>query len=98
MAPRLLRAILAPFRPSHRPISWREASRLRVRLSTGLSVASRLADIRQEHAGNRTAGSFVEGPTKASGRHRAEVNKVVVLPTHRLRGIAGRLMGELERV
>ena len=34
--------------------------------------------------------------TKPNGRHRAEVCKVMVLPSHRGRGIAGRLMSELE--
>jgi ribosomal protein S18 acetylase RimI-like enzyme len=33
---------------------------------------------------------------KANGRHRAEVQKVIVNPSHRRRGIALRLMGEIE--
>src|SRR5690606_27297347 len=35
--------------------------------------------------------------TKPNGRHRAEVQKVMVLPSHRRRGIAARLMTEIER-
>jgi acetyltransferase len=35
--------------------------------------------------------------SKSNGRHRAEVCKVMVLPSHRRRGIAARLIGELER-
>jgi acetyltransferase len=34
--------------------------------------------------------------TKPNGRHRAEVLKVMVAPSHRRRGIAGRLMSEIE--
>ncbi|HVU25098.1 MAG TPA: GNAT family N-acetyltransferase [Opitutus sp.] len=34
--------------------------------------------------------------TKANGRHRAEVQKVLVRPAWRRRGIAARLMGEIE--
>jgi acetyltransferase len=36
--------------------------------------------------------------TKPNGRHRAEVNKVMVLPSHRRRGIAARIMGALEAI
>ena len=35
--------------------------------------------------------------SKPNGRHRAEVLKVMVHPSHRRRGIAARLMSELER-
>ena len=35
--------------------------------------------------------------SKSNGRHRAEVCKVMVLPSHRRRGIAARIMRELER-
>ena len=34
--------------------------------------------------------------SKPNGRHRAEVQKVMVLPSHRRRGIAARLMTEVE--
>lgn len=34
--------------------------------------------------------------SRANGRHRAEVQKVMVLPSHRRRGIAARLMAEVE--
>ncbi len=36
--------------------------------------------------------------TKPNGRHRAEVQKVMVLPSHRRRGVAARLMGEIEAI
>src|SRR5438128_1417827 len=36
--------------------------------------------------------------SKSNGRHRAEVCKVMVLPSHRRRGIAARIMSELERI
>ena len=35
--------------------------------------------------------------SKSNGRHRAEVWKVMVMPSHRRRGIAARIMSELER-
>jgi GNAT superfamily N-acetyltransferase len=35
--------------------------------------------------------------SKPNGRHRAEVNKVMVLPSHRRRGIAAELMRALEQ-
>lgn len=34
---------------------------------------------------------------KPNGRHRAEVSKLLVLPSHRRRGIAAQLMGDIER-
>ena len=36
--------------------------------------------------------------SKRNARHRAEVCKVMVLPSHRRRGIAARIMRELERI
>jgi acetyltransferase len=36
--------------------------------------------------------------SRPNGRHRAEVCKVMVLPSHRRRGIAARIMHELERL
>ena len=36
--------------------------------------------------------------SRQNGRHRAEVCKLMVLPSHRRRGIAAGLMGELERL
>ncbi len=52
----------------------------------------------------RTAEGLIAGSaqlaceSKANGRHRGEVQKVMVLPSHRRRGIAARLMGEIERI
>ena len=48
--------------------------------------------------GHRIVGSAqLAFTSKPNGRHRAEVNKVMVLPSHRRRGIAAQLMNELER-
>lgn len=64
----------------------------------------------QLQSGSRTVLVAREGPdgqivgsgqlafeSRRNGRHRAEVCKVMVLPSHRGRGIAARLMSELER-
>jgi acetyltransferase len=36
--------------------------------------------------------------SKQNGRHRGEVMKVMILPSHRRRGIAAELMNEIERI
>jgi ribosomal protein S18 acetylase RimI-like enzyme len=48
--------------------------------------------------GGRIVGSGqLAFESKPNGRHRAEINKVMVLPSHRRRGIAAELMRALER-
>jgi len=48
--------------------------------------------------GDRIVGSAqLAFESKQNGRHRGEVCKVMVLPSHRRRGIAAQLMGALER-
>ena len=62
----------------------------------------------QISSGNRTVLAARDGgrivgsgqlayESKPNGRHRAEINKVMVLPSHRRRGIAAELMRALER-
>ncbi|HWA88072.1 MAG TPA: GNAT family N-acetyltransferase, partial [Opitutus sp.] len=52
--------------------------------------------VAREPAGRIVGTAQAVFETKANGRHRAEVQKVLVRPAHRRRGIAARLMGEIE--
>lgn len=68
-------------------------------LGPAVTEGSRLVLLATEETTGRVVGSgqlaFDWRPT---GRHRAEVCKLMVLPSHRRRGIAARLMSELERL
>jgi ribosomal protein S18 acetylase RimI-like enzyme len=48
--------------------------------------------------GSIVGSAQLAGEAKANGRHRGEVQKVMVLPAYRRRGIAARLMAEIERI
>jgi GNAT superfamily N-acetyltransferase len=62
-----------------------------------LAGGTRLILVARELPGAPIAGSAqLVFETRANGRHRAEVQKVMVLPSHRRRGIAAQLMRELE--
>lgn len=53
----------------------------------------------RETAGGPIIGSAqLAAESRPNGRHRAEVQKVMVLPAHRRRGLATQLMHEVERL
>ena len=52
--------------------------------------------VAREADGRIVGSAQIAFVAKPNGRHRAEVQKVLVLPTHRRRGIAARLMAEVE--
>jgi acetyltransferase len=61
--------------------------------------------LREESAGSNGRGrrrivgtAQLALESRANGRHRAEVQKVMVLPSHRRRGLAARLMEEIEAI
>ena len=51
---------------------------------------------REEPAGPIVGSAQIAFESRVNGRHRAEVQKVMVLTTHRRRGLAGKLMNEVE--
>jgi ribosomal protein S18 acetylase RimI-like enzyme len=68
-------------------------------LGPQIQSGARAVLVAREGGGGRIVGSGqLAFESRRNGRHRAEVCKVMVLPTHRRRGIAARLMGELERL
>jgi GNAT superfamily N-acetyltransferase len=61
------------------------------------AAGGRVILVAREAADGRIAGSAQAAwETKANGRHRAEVQKVMVRPSHRRRGLAARLMAGVE--
>ncbi len=52
---------------------------------------------RERPAGRVVGSGQLRFETRSNGRHRAEVSKLMVLPSHRGRGIATSLMGAMER-
>ena len=61
------------------------------------SDGNRVILIAREHSEGPIIGSAqIAFETRANGRHRAEVQKVMVLTTHRRRGLAAALMNQVE--
>jgi acetyltransferase len=61
------------------------------------AIGSRLLIVAREVAGSSIIGSAqLAFESRANGKHRAEVQKLMVLPHHRRRGLASRLMAALE--
>jgi acetyltransferase len=81
------------------PLDEREAAAYWKKVVSDLPSGYRLILVARERSGGPIIGSAqIVFEARANGRHRAEVQKVMVHPAHRRRGIAGRLMAELERV
>lgn len=82
---------LATLSPGDVDAYWRK-------VAGDLTGGQRVLLVAREPAGGRIVGSAqLALESRANGRHRAEVQKVLVLPSHRRKGIAARLMAELER-
>ena len=80
------------------PLSDSEAIDYWSALAPQIKSGSRIVLVARETDGRIVASGQVAFEPKSNGRHRAEVCKVMVLPSHRRRGIAARLIGELERL
>ncbi len=81
------------------PLAAAEADAYWAKIIGDLSGGFRVLLVVRAAAGGAIVGSAqLACEAKANGRHRAEVQKVIVLPSHRRRGIAARMMAELERI
>lgn len=79
---------LAPLARSEAEAYWRK-------IAGDLPGGNRALLVARE-SGRIVASAQLAFETRANGRHRAEVQKVMVLPSHRRRGIAARMMQQLE--
>ena len=80
------------------PLSETEAGEYWTAIHQQLESGTRLLLGARAAADGRIVGSAqLAFESRANGRHRAEVCKVMVLPSHRRRGIAARLMAALEQ-
>ena len=81
------------------PLERGEAEAYWAKIAAELPAGSRVLLVAREPGTRQIVGAAqLACETKANGRHRAEVQKVMVRPSHRRRGIAGRLMQEIEAV
>jgi acetyltransferase len=78
------------------PLTDAEAIEFWNDLEPQIRSGSRTVLVARENGRIVGSGQLAYG-MKTNGRHRAEVCKVMVLPSHRRRGIAALLMSELER-
>lgn len=81
------------------PLSETEAGEYWDSLTPYVQSGSRAVLVARDDGDGRVVGSGqLAFESKPNGRHRAEVNKIMVLPSHRRRGIAARVMRELEQL
>jgi len=79
------------------PLPRAEAETYWKKIATDLPGGFRVLLVARETPGGPVVGSAqLAVESKPNGRHRAEVQKVMVLPSHRRRGIAAQLMAGLE--
>jgi acetyltransferase len=79
------------------PLSVPEAAEFWLRIIGDLSDGQRILVVARDAPGGRIVGSAqVDLEARPNGRHRAEVQKVMVRPAHRRRGLGTMLMGHLE--
>ncbi len=79
------------------PLAIAEADAYWQKICGDLPAGNRVLWVARETSDGPIVGSAqLALETRANGRHRAEVQKVMVLPSHRRRGIAARLMQEIE--
>jgi ribosomal protein S18 acetylase RimI-like enzyme len=79
------------------PLPRAEAAGYWRKIADDLPGGLRVLLVARAGAGGEIVGSAqLALEAKANGRHRAEVQKVMVKPSHRRRGIAARLMREIE--
>ena len=81
---------LAPLSSEDAAVYWRK-------IVAELGAGDRVLCLARETPGGRIVGAAqLALEVRPNGRHRAEVQKVMVRPTHRRKGIATRLMTEIE--
>ena len=81
------------------PLSDDEALAYWSSVAPQIDSGSRAVLVARDPTDGRVVGSGqLAFESKPNGRHRAEVNKIMVLPSHRRGGIAAREMRELERL
>ena len=79
------------------PLAADEAEAYWRKVDSDLPGGSRVILVARETPGGRVVGSAqLALETRANGRHRAEVQKVMVRPAHRRRGLAAALMARIE--
>lgn len=79
------------------PLAAAEAEAYWAKIAGELPGGHRVLLVGREAPGGRiVASAQLVLETRANGRHRAEVQKVMVLPSHRRRGLAAGLMREIE--
>jgi acetyltransferase len=79
------------------PLSGKEVEDYWKRIEGGMASATRLVLVAREESDGTIVGSAqLSFETKANGRHRAEVQKVMVSPGHRRKGIASALVSAAE--
>lgn len=78
-------------------VSEAEAAAYWAKVAADHAAGSKLVLAARDSAGGRIIGSAqLALEARANGRHRAEIQKVMVLPSHRRRGIGSHLMAGLE--
>jgi len=82
---------LAPMPETEAREFWRS-------LLPSLRAGQRTILAARDDAGGIVGSGQVVFETRPNGRHRAEISKLLVLPSQRRRGIATRIMAELEHV
>lgn len=78
------------------PLTQAEVDAYWIRISGDLATGHRLLWVARNPAGHIVGAAQLACESRANGRHRAEIQKVMVLPSHRRRGIAAQLMAALE--
>lgn len=88
---------LAPLARSEAEAFWQKVA-ADLRTGTRLLLVARAGGGTAAERGRIVGSAQLVLETKANGRHRAEVQKVMVLPACRRQGIAGKLMTAIEAV
>ncbi|MBS0631549.1 MAG: GNAT family N-acetyltransferase [Verrucomicrobia bacterium] len=78
------------------PVPRAEVETYWKKVTAELAGGARTILVVREADGKIIGTAQLAAETRANGRHRAEVQKVLVRPTHRRRGLARRLMAEVE--
>jgi ribosomal protein S18 acetylase RimI-like enzyme len=80
------------------PLARAEADAYWRKIAGDLSGGHRVLLVARDATGMIAGSAQLALETRANGRHRAEVQKVMVRPACRRRGLAAQLMAELERI
>jgi acetyltransferase len=78
------------------PLAADEAKAYWQKIAMDLGGGYRLLLVGRDDGGRIVGSAQAAFESKANGRHRGEVQKVMVLPSHRRQGLAAKLMREIE--